>query len=249
MPKRSDGNETPKFRVPTYGDSSTQVTFDVGSDSTALPGTLGEFDFLNAYTLCPNGINPQNVTGIILRMLQLHFSNADYINREDLKTYLWSSDRNASKIKISPATRYNQDEANQLPALIVKRGSIQSSRQVIGDHSRVDTAGEDRGEARFYRLVQGTHYVACASESDAQAELLAMEVFDTISWASPIMRSNLPFMDFQVTGISELTLLDALGNKVGVQVQMNYAFEYGWQTTQVSVPAARFGLSLSGQNP
>jgi hypothetical protein len=91
--------------------------------------------------------------------------------------------------------------------------------------------------------------VACASESDAQAELLAMEVFDTISWASPIMRSNLPFMDFQVTGISELTLLDALGNKVGVQVQMNYAFEYGWQTTQVSVPTAGVGLSLSGQNP
>jgi hypothetical protein len=122
-------------------------------------------------------------------------------------------------------------------------------RQVIGDHARIDTASEDAGASSFYRLVQGTHYVACAAEADAQAELLAMEVFDTVSWASPLLRGEgLPFMDFQVTGISELTLLDALGNKIGVQVQMNYAFEYSWQTTKVAPPVARINMNTVAGN-
>jgi len=50
-------------------------------------------------------------------------------------------------------------------------------------------------------------------------------------------------MDFQVTNLSELTLLDALGNKLGAQISVQYAFEYGWHTIETAPVVAAIGLT------
>lgn len=233
MPKRDNGNETPVFREVRYGDISKQLdTIDTVSPPTT--NSLVEHDFFDLYDWCPRGLSPQMISGLLTKAISLHFSSADFITRDELKSYIWNADPVASGIRIAVGTRFDPRSANQLPAIIIKRGGMSAARVVIGDAMNLSNTDSTHGIENYFRLVTGTHSFLCMAEADGAAELLGMELFDTLSWLGPIFVDKLPFRDFQVTSISEPMIMDSLGNKVGVQVAVTYVFDYCWQTTAAS---------------
>lgn len=227
MARRDNGNETPVYRQAFFGDVSKQLDLQVPEIPVDNTG-LVEHDFFGLYNWCPNGLTLQMVSGLITKALTLHFSSPDFITRPELKSYVWAPSNPG--IRITPASRFDTKMANQLPAIIIKRGPAQSSRIAIGDVFHNDVEGT--GVTKYTRMVTGSHAIMCMAETDGGTEMLGMEVFDTLTWLGPIFRTKLPFHDFQVQGIGDLSVLDALGNKVGTQLSVSYTFEYSWTTTE-----------------
>jgi hypothetical protein len=246
MPKRDDGNEVPQYRKPpAYGDASQQTNFPLVEPPEVVQGTLSEYEFFDLYNWCPSGLTSQSITGLLVKSLSLHFSSADFIHRAALKPYVWNADPALSKLRIVASTQFDPRSAGQLPALVVRRGAIQSNRMAIGDVVSLSKAGL----YKYTRFAQGSHTISCLAETDGAAEQLAMEVFDVMTWLGPIYRVKLPFHDFQTLGMGELGLLDQLGNRVGVQISVSYAFEQSWETQETAEVFAKASLATSSSIP
>lgn len=195
--------------------------------------------------LCQAGLSPQIISGVLMRILGHHFSNERLIMEPNLKQYIWSADPAASKIRIVTNTYFDAAQAGLFPALVVKRGPMTSDRRAIGDRvGMVRAEDHDTGTVTYSRFVEGTHRIFTLAESDGAAELLALEVFDTMTFLSPAIVETLPFHDFQVTSLGELSVLDAMGNKIGVAVDLKYAYEYSWAVRPIGPVLKTLDLRL-----
>lgn len=179
--------------------------------------------------LCQHGVTPRIITGLLMRILSNHFADPRLIMDPDLKKYVWSSDPATSKLRIVPNTRFDPATAGMLPALIVKRGALQSGRKIIGDRmGPADQNARETGTVDYVRLVSGSHRIFCIAETDGEAENVAHEVFHALTFLGPAIVALPYFMDLQVVGLGELGALDGLGNQIGVPVDLTYAYEDAW---------------------
>ncbi len=184
--------------------------------------------------LCAAGISPAIVTGVIMRLLASHFSQPGLIMTENLRQYVYSTDGQASKIRIAPNTRFDPKAAGLFPALIVKRGDLTSVRKAMGDQLGSTKAENDAGLSSYVRFHQGSHQVFVLSEADGEAEDLALEVFDLLTFMSPVLTDLLPFHSFEVTALGGLGVLDAMGNRIGVPITVQYTYEYAWSVQPIA---------------
>jgi hypothetical protein len=203
-----------------------QIDFATASGEGSTAEFVQMHNLQDLQPLCCSGLTPLLITGLIMRVLANHFANPALIMDPDLKQYVWSSDATLSKIRITPNTRFDPKNAGQMPALIIKRGDLQSQRKLMGD--RMGVSNRETGAVDHVRFVSGNHRVFCIAETDGEAENIALEVFHTLTFLSPAL-VGLPYlMDFQVVGMGELGVLDGLGNRIGVPIDITYAYEDAW---------------------
>lgn len=210
-------------------DTGSQTDLNVpASPDTVPPGFAQYHNLQDLQPLCSTGLSPSIVSGLITRILINHFSEPALIMDPDLRELIWAPKVENTKIRITTNTRFDPKNT-VLPALIVKRGPMQSDRKVIGDRVGPRTIDEQRqGIVNYSRFMAGSARVFVLSERDGEAEALAMEVFDSLSFLSTEIVTRLPFHDFQVTNLGELGVLDAMGNKIGVPIDLQFTFEYAW---------------------
>ena len=183
------------------------------------------YDWSDIPGACPSGMTPLLLDKLFIRALKQHFGNPDNIQNPDLKQYVYP-DGPDSKIRIVLNTVWDATQAGQIPAIIVKRGPQQSSRVAIGDRGeRVD--GSD-GEMSFTRTIQGSHRILAVGGTDGTAEALGFEIFGFLTCISPIVRTYVPVLNFEVTGMGEMGLLDEQGRAFAIPIQSVYAYEHGW---------------------
>jgi hypothetical protein len=162
-----------------------------------------------------------------MKALITHFLYPSSIFDPLLQDLIYNENPVLTKIKIAPNTQFNLIDANKLPAILIKRGEQKIERTSMGD--RADPAADMAAGAYSYqRMFKGTSQLMIISQLPAQAEALATEVFAYMNCISPMMRDQLPFFDFQVIGMSELTVADDLGNRNVIVVTVYYEYEYGW---------------------
>ncbi len=190
-------------------------------------GPWPQYDWTDIEGICEaGGLNTRSVNRIIMQILKLHFSDPAKITQQSLKQYVYTDNPVTSKIRIVMNTTFNLAQNGLLPAIVVKRGQQREQRLVIGDVANVD----DRAQGRigYVRAWQGAHRLMLLGNADAQIEDLALEVAQLFTCLSPVLRYKVPFSDFQVTDISEVGIVEDLGQTLGVAIELIYSYEYGW---------------------
>ena len=226
-------------------DPCVNVTPGVGGQQTDLQPVvtnqvsslwLTQHQLSQAANICQLGMSNAVVQSLLMQLLRSHFGSADLIMQPSLKTRIWTSDVTTSGIRLATATQFDP-AAGQLPAVVIKRGDQTTQRMVVNDLNDGDPGWAGTGEAQYVRMQQGQHKLYCVGETDGEAEDLGTEVFEFLSYLSPVMR-QLPFQDFQVTAIGELGVIDGLGNRIGVPVTISYMYPLSWTVKPVA-PAVK----------
>jgi len=182
-------------------------------------------------TLCQVGMTPRVVTGLLIRLLKNHFSDADLIMDPKLQKYIWDENSQKSKIRIVQNAYFDAKNAGQLPAIVVGRGALQSKRVSMDDRTQNmmgDAEAAMTGFQRYTRFHQVEFKITVITEVLGEADDLATEVFDTLTFLSPMMTERLPFHDFQVVGMGPVGALSDTGTQLAVPIQLTAVYEYAW---------------------
>lgn len=182
-------------------------------------------------TMCQLGMTPRVVSGLLIRTLKNHFADPALIMDPKLEQYVWSPDSTKSKIRIIPNANFDAKAAGQFPAIIVARGDLASKRMVMDD--RIQFANEDpsrnaSGVKKYVRFHTTAFTITTIAEALGEAEDLASEVFDTLSYLSPMMVERLPFHDFQVVGMGPVGALTETATQLAVPIHLSTTYEYAW---------------------
>jgi hypothetical protein len=185
------------------------------------------YDWANLAALCPRGLDMRTVETVIFQLIASHFSSASRIINPYLKDLIYDPNPVASRLRVVLNTTYDLATSSKLPAVIIKRGEQKFSR--IGLNDRGERAfPTTSGVFPFVRNSEGSHSILAVSSVPGETENLANELLDLFTCVSPVMRSELPFADFEAVGVSELQVSDELGNRSVVAVQLLYKYELGW---------------------
>lgn len=239
MSSATQGNETclpptqdkpqvnfPEATAPGPQNPQGYPTMTVGDQVFVVRHGLDEVS-----TLCQVGMTPRVVTGLLIRILKNHFADPTLIMDPKLQQYVWDENSQKSKIRIVQNAYFDAKSAGQLPALIVGRGALQSKRISMDDRTQNMLSGTDAalsGFQRYTRFHEVQFTITAITEVLGEADDLATEVFDTLTYLSPMMTERLPFHDFQVVGMGPVGALTETGTQLAVPIQLTAVYEYAW---------------------
>lgn len=181
--------------------------------------------------LCQLGMTPRVVTGLLIRTLKNHFADPALILDPKLQKYIWNQDSTKSKIRIIQNAFFDAKGAGQFPAIIVGRGNLESKRVSMDDKMQQATNAREAamtGLQKYIRFHSVAYTITVITENIGETDDLAMEVFDTFSYLSPMMTERLPFHDFQVVGMGAVGALSETGTQLAIPVQLSMVYEYAW---------------------
>jgi len=132
-------------------------------------------------SLKSTGARPSYISGILLRLLEAHFSDPGNIVDPALKSAIWKpkADPIESKILIEPYHKYEATNIEQRPGIYVSRGSIGVQEFALRDRALTHikrNSGNFEG-TDFYKLLTGMHTVIVCAKTDMATERLGEEIF------------------------------------------------------------------------
>lgn len=219
----------------------------------APPQTFVGLDPISS--LCTTRQPAQLLTGIMLRLLQEHFANADNLEynganefesaegmtpKLQLQGYIWNEDKTKTNIQIQPVWEYNSQDIQRRPGIYVKRNGLQPQRIAINDGQTVNSLRDKDGKIVQVRgnyhsmMILGSHTVFCVGNTGAEAEMLGAEVFEHMLMFAPIIRQDMKFHRFTVTEVAELSLLDEFDEHFVAPVVVSYAYAWAWRLQKVA---------------
>ena len=150
------------------------------------------------------------MTGVLLRLMEAKFSDADNIVNSSLKSFVWAEDGDAeggpvtSKILIQPSYKYDVKAIQMRPAIYVGRagGNLQDLN-IIGNKAltHLEKNGNYEGES-YLKMVAGVHQLMCCSMESMAADQLAEEVFYHMGEYGPAIRKDFMLSYFSVKQLS-----------------------------------------------
>jgi len=167
------------------------------------------------------------VTGIILDCLRQLFLNSNNLTHPLIKDFFWAADQTPNALKapfqliIEDSFFFDVQKTGIRPAIIVKAGTWQESKLVIGDNGM-------NGET-YYKKITGSHAIQIIAKSISQAELIAREVHGYLSHFGPILREWIDFSKWEVPNIGEPTELEEQAENVVIPITLNYEIVYSWE--------------------
>lgn len=190
--------------------------------------------------LCSYGIRPHVTTGLLRQLLIGHFADAENIAEPLLRqkfeeTGAWVKDENGinnSGILIESITRWLPNEADNRPAILLKRNSWSWQKTGIGDKAGFDLAS---GATKYHGLWQGSHTLYCLAVNGLEAELLAVEVVKFLQHFSPWIREQMSFMRFFISEVGGVGEVQEVVEGYAVPITVAYVAEEAWEL-QPAVP-------------
>jgi len=192
-------------------------------------------------SLCSTDTRPSIMTGVILKLLENHFSRATNISDSKLRKLIWlpdSDDEDAqSRVHIEPWRKYDATHLQQRPALYVSRGQVQVQRIVLRDraipHFSPKTGNQEGID--FMKLIVCQHQVICCSaKSDMAAERLAEEVFYMLLEYGPAIQQDFKLGGFHVGAISQSQKIEDDHENYMVGVQITWTNAHGWKLKPIA---------------
>lgn len=202
-------------------------------------------------SLCSTGLTPNNLTGALVAILRDHFSDPNNLEfggknefrevdeREvplmELQEYIWNPDRRTANIIIDPVWKYNREDIQRRPAILVKRNQFTTQKIAIGDGSTAAAGitGQVRGRLQT-RLISGSHTIFNVAGSGAEAELLATEVFGHLMGFAQVLREELKLHAFDVQSVEAVNHFEEHNDKYVVPVVVAYTAARAWRVDTVS---------------
>jgi len=214
-------------------------------------------------SLCTTGKPPVILTGIFRHLLIRHFSTADNISSENLKEFIWDSDRKVSKIVIDANTGpLDWQQIMYRPAIIIKRDALQAQKLAIDDYVEPEMSNMEMtrehgflqpkprtasGGHKFIRGKMGSHTIFCVARTGDLAEILAAEVDEELTQFAPLIRRDLKFNRFEEAQVGEVMQLEEENTHFVVPVVMAYAYTMQWKITPESLWFKAFNVGVQGE--
>lgn len=196
---------------------------NLGSEDPQGPFVLGLTELSE---LCKRQMAPHIVTGIIMQMLVRHFSEpSNFFNRELRSSIKWSPNARENKLRIQAFHSWAPEDAEQVPAILLKRKPFSSQRIAMGDRDAYD---KFTGAEVYTRMVEGSHELICIGGNNFETEILGFEVGEFFTVFSRSVYRIIPMYDMQVESIGEIMPLKDLNNKLGIVVSIKYNYPWVW---------------------
>ena len=153
-----------------------------------------------------------DMTAILIRLLQFHFSKPEFIDRDQLKAVLWNVDRTKSKILIGPESLKNAKDVGNMPSLMVGRLSTKIEQIGLENTTITSLPSTPSTTAPIYpeyitkaefttRFNTNIHGVFCRGLSGTETEALIDEVLIFLTAYAMVIRRDLNLHNFNVSGI------------------------------------------------
>ena len=173
-------------------------------------------------SLVATGITPFILSGIIIRLLQYHFSDPANIINDSLRSYRWKADCNQAilppdktaigSIYIGMGYEFKPALVQQRPGLFVKREPVTVTRiaAIQGDRTppHIDRVKGVLQGAEYQKQLGGRFSIVCAGLSGSEADILGEEVFYRMLYFAPVIREDIRISQFTVDGLSDVKDLD-----------------------------------------
>ena len=210
------------------------------SENQPCPTNSPEDRIARVSSLCSYGIRPHVMTGLLRQLLIGHFADADQIEEPLLRqkfeeTGAWVKDENGinnSGILIESIARWLPNEADNRPAILIKRNSWSWQKTGIGDKAGFDIAS---GATKYHGLWQGSHTLYCLAVNGLEAELLSVEVVKFLQHFGPWIREQMSFMRFFISEIGGMGEVQEVVEGYAVPITVAYVAEEAWEL-QPAVP-------------
>ena len=176
-------------------------------------------------SLLATGVTPYILSGIVIRLLQYHFSDPANIINDCLRRYRWKEDCNQpivspdgtalGGIYVGMGYEYTPAVVQQRPGLFVKREPVRVSRlsAIKGDQTLPHinrTSGVLQG-AEYQKQLDGRISIICAGLNGSEADILGEEVFYRMLYFAPIIKDDIRIGQFTVESLSDVKDLEGDG--------------------------------------
>lgn len=213
------------------------------AECTETPFSIPEY----LSSICTTGLLPHIMTGCLLQIVRHHFSDADNIVQESLRSRVWSPATADSNILIDVSYDWSPENVQQRPAVLLRRGQLKTSKVSIGNvfHGAPDLDGyaEDKMMVAF----QGSTVLFCVANTGTEAEQLGAEVAYELMEFSQIIRQQLGLMSFDLFDIGQVSHLQESSTHFAVPVSVAYAYSHGWTVLRQRPIWMTFALDMRPQ--
>lgn len=165
-------------------------------------------------------LRPHTITGYIISFLRQKFQEHNNINDPYLRKPAieyrpddLQNERITTGILIDTSYKWKPENAQQRPAIIVKRGSYDlDPRTSIGSkrHAVTNLVGSVNqnvagtlGDEQFHNFISGSHAILCISKEGAASEALGVEIWNDFMDFEALLRRDLRLSRFRVGSLPE----------------------------------------------
>lgn len=156
-----------------------------------------------------------------------------------MRHYAWNQDDKLSKILIEPVYRWNPQNIQQRPAVIVKRGPWKFVQLAIGSRQQGQPNLDGYEEDKHSVGVLGTHSFFCMGTVGLEAEEVAQEVVNCLMCFMQAIRKQFCLTRFFVTDIAPCSKIDECQDHFATPVNVEYAMQWNWNLIRQSPIWAR----------
>lgn len=179
-----------------------------------------------------------DMTAALVRILQFHFGDADNIDREELKRYIWNQNRDSSKILIAPDYLKNPKDIGKMPVVYV--GRLKTEFQILGLEEggiSYTTAGGTvvtlADPELITRLGVNVHGVFSRGMNGAESEALSDEIFHFLTAYSRIIARDLKLQNFYVRGVDQSKKMEQQDtDQFLYPIQIMWSDEYSYKIVE-----------------
>jgi hypothetical protein len=208
---------------------------------------------------CLLGPSPFLLTGVLIRLLQYHFSDPNNIDNPVLKDYTWTSNSGcdeitkeiinpvtqevetvevpATRIYIGPDYSENPDYANSRPAFFVRRESYQPS-SISNRNEKLTGPGACGDPVRGQKMLiqmSGSHSIIAAGETGNEVEQLLEEAYFRMMQYMPVIRDDFKLGGLVVGGAGRVQNGELGGGKKTFYASFAISWTYIYQWTLIRV--------------
>lgn len=178
---------------------------------------------------------PVSLTSFIVDLLKTCFE-------ESTEYPFIRGDTTRSKISILEANRLNPESIQKRPGVVVKRGSVNVMRRVIGD----SMSKSKEGELSFFVDFNGSFNIQCVSTAAEESEIIAEEVNTCLLCFQTLIAKDWDFLTFQTVSIGETVAFEEYKEAFNTPVVIQYSIAKIWTLKQNSPVLRKLNTLIKG---
>lgn len=188
--------------------------------------------------LCSLGHRPLLTTGLLVKLLQAHFSDPTSIEHPEFRDRLWTDQPNTG-ILIEDSTVWTPEKSGKRPAIIVRRNDWKPQKSTFGASGQTS-----EGFYEYVKFWQGSHTLFVVAKEGAEVEILAAETARYLMFHAPAIRQVFDFLMCELVHLGAVGELKEASDRYTVPITLAYGWADSWALVTGDPRLKRFEFSI-----